>query len=1004
MPDPAGLEHQSDLEPAPEVTQGPMPPVETSPVSNSEIAGSSLEGEGEQEAGAGGEASRRRPTARFDDGVLQLSGTLPEDGAPFDVDARWHRYATGTMRLTPKAEGGYSGGGTLALSVPGYAGLPFGLKTVVDGTAVTGGVALTAGNAALAARHLFEQADTFGWSPFDALRGGSLINTFGQGKLELGLNDFGFSLGTWVTGKANFALQIGGGVNMRFGAQADLTVPGLKEAKVELSLDEQKVLRGSVRIAASWAKFSGEVEIEVEDKKITGEGQVSYTDERLSGTIHLLLTDRAVANSLARAHILPGTGGEGAPQPAPPAPAEAPAAPATIDNPVLAGWGELDFSFTEWFTGKVKVIVDGKGDVTTVGEIAPPVEIELFPQRDWIKKLFSLEVRARYGVPLVGNIFVFANLSLEALAKLGPGKIYNIKVLGQFSTDSTISNALSLQASMNISAFAGLRLRAEGGAGLELLGHDIKVGVGINALAGVRGYVEATPTIGYREQGGEPQFYLAGVLDLAAQPFLGLSGDLFVELDSPWWSPAPDKKWTWPVANIDYPLPGEIAVRARVDHTLGSTTAPEIEFTDPGFDGNKFFTDLVNDHVPPPKGDASGEQEGEWHEEGEGGSGDGAGGAGSTPAGGAPNATGGGQGGGQRQGGGQPQTGSGTGGRARPGPGQEQTQQSEYDGQVGESVTWSDGSENHRMWIDVKGRTATPMVASNPQPIETALGKYKAAAREKGQFNALKTHFQTAGGLASSLKTKSNRLASASDAEEKAKLDDEVERLQKGLKGPLRKIQRGLGLLDDTEDKKKARRAFGDRLFSRSELEEALGITQGQASSRLSTWKGEGAIFPLASGSRDPRTEYSFDATKAGQRETSPNNRSKYGYINPRKTSAAGMKILSKRFASNTPKPKKTNDPAYHQGRARYRSVVDPGTYSSFRFPDAILGHKRTMGASDHWNLRGHKQSREANKLWNQNPRNYAGPEHKAESSKSGPKSARYRVPSKSIGSHKDWL
>ena len=189
-------------------------------------------------------------------------------------------------------------------------------------------------------------------------------------------------------------------------------------------------------------------------------------------------------------------------------------------------------------------------------------------------------------MPVVGNVFVFANVGLEALAKFGPATLYNMGIDGTYSTDPACCRASAITGTLNISAFAGLRLRAEGGAGIEVLDHDIKVGVGRQrALAGIRGYVEATPTIGYREvadpaAGKKGEFFITGHMELAAQPFLGLGGDLFVELDSPWWSPAPDKRWTWPLGQLEYPLPGEFGIGADVDHVLGSDKVPEIEFRD----------------------------------------------------------------------------------------------------------------------------------------------------------------------------------------------------------------------------------------------------------------------------------------------------------------------------------------------------------------------------------------------------------------------------------------
>ena len=167
-------------------------------------------------------------------------------------------------------------------------------------------------------------------------------------------------------------------------------------------------------------------------------------------------------------------------------------------------------------------------------------------------------------------------------------------------------------------------MRGEGGAGIEMLDHDIKAGVGVWALAGIRGYVEATPTIGYRElaapvEGEEGEFFIKGHMELAAQPFLGLGGDLFVELDSPWWSPGPGQEVDLAIGQLDYPLPGEFGIGADVDYVIGSPELPEIQFTDVDFNAEKFMTDLMNDKVAP-EGKGEEEKPGEW-KEGEGAAG-----------------------------------------------------------------------------------------------------------------------------------------------------------------------------------------------------------------------------------------------------------------------------------------------------------------------------------------------------------------------------------------------
>src|SRR5262249_24682480 len=227
----------------------------------------------------------------------------------------------------------------------------------------------------------------------------------------------------------------------------------------------------------------------------------------------------------------------------------------------LAATGQLAFNLTNWFAGTVHVVVDGEGKITVIGKIAPPAEIELFKQRDWDKELIKFEAKAYYGIPVVGDLNLFANISLHAIAMLGPAKICNIEVLGTYSTDPEIQKNIQISGSINISAYAGLRLRAEGGAGIEILSHDLQFGIGLNAEVGVKAYAEARPTIGFRDPG---EFYISGTLEMIAQPMLGLGGDFFIELETPWWSLLTDHKWTWPLFSKEWPLTDPIGLNASV--------------------------------------------------------------------------------------------------------------------------------------------------------------------------------------------------------------------------------------------------------------------------------------------------------------------------------------------------------------------------------------------------------------------------------------------------------
>jgi hypothetical protein len=452
-----------------------------------------------------------------------------------------------------------------------------------------------------------------GWVGLDQLELPGVENALEGGTLTVRVPAMKFRIGKFLKGQARFGLE---NDQVTFDASAAVRVKGIADADVRVQRQDDGTLEMHGEIGVKIANFSGNVIVNAVEGVVDIEGRVRYTTEKLTGEITLLVADAQTARNVALERLGPeavlAAAGETKGEPA------GGKAPRDGER-ALAGYGTLDFQLTEWLTGQTQVIVDSEGHITLVGKIAPPAQIDLLPppgQRDYVKELPRLEARAIYGVPIVGNVFVFANVGIDALAKFGPARIHSILIQGRYSTDPQILNEFSIQGTLTISAFAGLRLRGEGGAGLEIIDHDIKIGVGISAIAGIRGYVEATPTIGYREkadpvEGKKGEAYLKGHMELAAQPFLGLGGDLFVELDSPWWSPAPDKKWTWPLGELEYPLPGEFGIGADVEYLIGSPELPEIQFGEVDFNAQKFMTDLMNDHVAP-KAAADEEKKGEW--------------------------------------------------------------------------------------------------------------------------------------------------------------------------------------------------------------------------------------------------------------------------------------------------------------------------------------------------------------------------------------------------------
>ncbi len=562
-------------------------------------------------------------------GVLELKGmgnfAPPAPIADFldarkqsTVNVRFGSLAQGPIEVRTVSKGKYQfRRKPLPLTHPAFARvaeyvpalLPALIISAIDGK-LTGEIGLAAGEKVDSiADHLKKTPEMLGLMGFTIPTLPTPVNKLEGGSLHLGLTGVPIKLGSAFQGTFSFDVI---DTTVTFEGNATVNVRGLAQGTLDLKRAADGAITGKATVGLDLPKnISGSVDVAWDGVAITGMGKVGYTGEKFSGQVTLYLMEKKQAEQLAESKKAP----EGAaPKPEAAVPGKK---PGKIDY-VMFGEGDLTFSFTEWLNGTAHVIIDPLGHLTVIGKITPQEEFILFEQKDYVKQLFKLEARASYGIPVVGNIFIFANVSMDLFAKLGPAKFYKIVIEGTYSTDPKVAKNFSIRGSLNISAAAGARLRAEAGAGLEILAHDIKAGAGINGIAGVKAYAEATPIIGYREKAAEGQdkkgeWFIRGELEVAAQPFLGLSGDLFVEIDAPWWSPVPDKKWTWPLFGKEWPLGGTMGMLVSVDYVFGSGQWPKFDFKPVEFDSSKFMTNLYEDKAKSGSGKEA-EQKGKWAE------------------------------------------------------------------------------------------------------------------------------------------------------------------------------------------------------------------------------------------------------------------------------------------------------------------------------------------------------------------------------------------------------
>ena len=491
------------------------------------------------------------------------------------------------------------------------------LNPFTESQQTTGFLSVRKGNAPLLANpaaiiNSFNQKmDAMGFLGLDKLKvpSSGIENKFENGRLVFQANQ--------MTTVIDGFLQAGGGLGiagnqLTFSVTAKVDIKGLASGDFNLGMDEKGQLNGRANIEANIANINASLLVEYLAGTVTIQGTGKIQSEKFEGSITLLVTDKARSKQMMNAALGLETMEQQNTDPKK-------AKPKTPRNQVLAGWGEVTATITPWLQGNAKIGIDAAGHVTIVGEIAVPSEVQIMEQRGKKVELFNVEISAGYGIPLVGQAFLFASVGMFVNAGFGPLVLKNVGFTGTYSTDPSILQKFQITGTLGINAFAIVGLQAEAGVGITIIGHDVKAGVNVSAGAGLQAYAEATPTLQYQEkkapEGGKVgESRIKGHFEAAAQLFLQLSGSLFYELDSPWWSPAPDTREDFPLGQVQYPIGESMGIGADLDWLIGSPDIPEVKFSPVQFDPDKFTADIMGDPPPRKLGDSKAKPAGKWED------------------------------------------------------------------------------------------------------------------------------------------------------------------------------------------------------------------------------------------------------------------------------------------------------------------------------------------------------------------------------------------------------
>lgn len=215
--------------------------------------------------------------------------------------------------------------------------------------------------------------------------------------------------------------------------------------------------------------------VDYNDGAFTAEVSADYSRGMLSGQIHAGVTNRTVNED--------GTLAETASE---------------NNELVVFGDGELTIQIAPWLQGTAGVRFAPNGEITVIGEIGLPGDLEIFARQEINRSIFNIAVQA----PIFPGIVAEIGGGLSATAGIGPGVIDQLVLRVEYNPAHEEDTHITGDAHLNIPANAGLRLNVRAGIGLGITGASATGGLDIGGTLGIEGAAEAgvhvdwTPTTG----------------------------------------------------------------------------------------------------------------------------------------------------------------------------------------------------------------------------------------------------------------------------------------------------------------------------------------------------------------------------------------------------------------------------------------------------------------------------------------------------------------------------
>lgn len=257
----------------------------------------------------------------------------------------------------------------------------------------------------------------------------------------------------------------------------------------------------------------------------------------------------------------------------------------------LRAKGKVQFQLNPYIQGDCFLVLDEEGFIEVAGALQFPNSIEIMPEKEEQRELFSQKIKAGYGVPLLAQIYLFAGISAYMKYGWEAVRLENLIAQGSWSNHPQKPKYFEIGAELKLGAYAGLGMQIEGGAGLTVLGHDLEASLALHAEA----LIKAQASLGTQIQIGEEEQRITSFFKAGAQLSLLLYGDFGLKIDAPFWSPIPDKDWSKPFGNKEFPMGidlFEMGGKIDVDLQKG-LNASEISMDEVEVDGSALVSALI---------------------------------------------------------------------------------------------------------------------------------------------------------------------------------------------------------------------------------------------------------------------------------------------------------------------------------------------------------------------------------------------------------------------------